>query len=163
MRRPPYHRDDRGRMDVKMTPMIDVIFLLLIFFVCTASFQPPEEILPTSLSLPGTIDSQIRVEPELEDLDEVVVKVFLEGGDAYCRVNQQEPRSLEEDRAVEEVRAVLVAIARRVKPDVPVILDVAGDVPMEDVIDVYDLCRQAGLEKIRFAASAQTMAAAEVP
>ena len=156
MRRPPYHRDGRGRLDVKMTPMIDVIFLLLIFFVCTVSFQAPEEVLPTNLSLPGAIDSPLPVEPELEDLDEIIVKVSWEEGRAVCRINQGEPRALE------EVRAVLVAIARRVKPDVPVILDVAGQVPMEGVIDVYDLCRQAGLEKVRFAASAQTMAA-EVP
>ena len=157
MRRPPYHRDDRGRLDVKMTPMIDVIFLLLIFFVCTASFHPPEEVLPTSLSLPGAIDSPVPVEPELEDLDEIIVKVSWEDGRAVCRINQGEPRGLE------AVRAVLVAIARRVKADVPVILDVDGQVPMEGVIDVYDLCRQAGLEKIRFAASAQTMAAGEAP
>ncbi|MEA1952290.1 MAG: biopolymer transporter ExbD, partial [Planctomycetota bacterium] len=46
MRRPSYHREGRERLDVKMTPMIDVIFLLLIFFVCTASFQMLEEVLP---------------------------------------------------------------------------------------------------------------------
>ena len=40
-----------------MTPMIDVIFLLLIFFVCTASFQAPEQILPTNLRLPGSLDN----------------------------------------------------------------------------------------------------------
>ena len=45
-------------MEVKMTPMIDVIFLLLIFFVCTASFRAVEEVLPTNLSLPGAIGAE---------------------------------------------------------------------------------------------------------
>ena len=63
MRRPPYHRDDRGRLDVKMTPMIDVIFLLLIFFVSTASFQAAEETLPTNLSLPGAVSDAGSILP----------------------------------------------------------------------------------------------------
>ena len=37
--------------------------------------------------------------------------------------------------------------------ELPVILDVDGEVPLEDVIDVYDLCRRIGLDRIQFAAS----------
>jgi biopolymer transport protein ExbD len=33
MRRPSIYTDRREPLDVKMTPMIDVVFLLLIFFV----------------------------------------------------------------------------------------------------------------------------------
>ena len=51
-----------------------------------------------------------------------------------------------------EVRAVLVAMAG-FKADLPVILDVDGNVPLENVIDVYDLCRQIGLRRIQFAVS----------
>ena len=144
MRRPPYHRD-RGPLEVKMTPMIDVIFLLLIFFVCTASFQPPEEVLPTNLSLPGTIDN-VRVDPEWEDLEELVVKVLRSRGRTTWQVNQRDCGRLD------EVRAVLVA-ASEVAGELPVILDVDGEVPLEDVIDVYDLCRRIGLDRIQFAAS----------
>ena len=61
MRHPAQHRG-RGPLEVKMAPMIDVIFLLLIFFVCTASFHPPEQVLPTRLSLPGSIDTDVPVE-----------------------------------------------------------------------------------------------------
>ncbi|HBT77287.1 MAG TPA: hypothetical protein DEB39_10285, partial [Planctomycetaceae bacterium] len=41
-------------MLLNMTPMIDVIFLLLIFFICTASFQRIEQLLSANLALPGT-------------------------------------------------------------------------------------------------------------
>ena len=34
-----------------------------------------------------------------------------------------------------------------------VILDIDGNVPLENVIDVYDVCRQIGLRRIQFAAS----------
>jgi biopolymer transport protein ExbD len=145
MRRPPYHRD-AARMEVTMTPMIDVIFQLLIFFVCTASFQAVEEVLPTNLSLPGSIGAAASVDPEVADMDEIVVKVLWTDGLAHWRINDKDYSRLA------DVCAVLTSVAR-VKSDLPVILDVDGSVPLENVIDVYDLCRRIGLVKIQFAAS----------
>ncbi len=146
MRRPSYHRDRRERFEVKMTPMIDVIFLLLIFFVCTANFQPPEQILPTQLSLPGEIDSDVPVPPEVEDLDQIVVKVVWREGQVGWQINDVDYDLLT------DVRAVLREV-KKVKIDLPVILDVEPVVPMEYVIDVYDLCRDVGLGRVQFAAS----------
>jgi len=148
MRRPTCHRDDRGRLDVKMTPMIDVIFLLLIFFVCTASFdpRPREEILPTRLSLPGTIDSDLPIDPQMLDLEEIVVKVLWREDRARWQINNRDYDRLG------EVGNVLVAVSR-VQIELPVILDVEPAVPMENVIDLYDLCRQIGLKRVQFAAS----------
>ena len=52
-----------------------------------------------------------------------------------------------------EVRTVLEA-AQRVQPGLPVILNVEPAVPMHHVIDLYDLCRLVGLDRVQFAASA---------
>ena len=55
------HRPRRGS-GLQMTPMIDVIFLLLTFFVITAKFRLPEAFLPVTLppdlqqSAPSVID-----------------------------------------------------------------------------------------------------------
>jgi len=131
-----------------MTPMIDVIFLLLIFFVCTASFdpRPREEILPTRLSLPGTIDSDLPIDPQMLDLEEIVVKVLWREDRARWQINNRDYDRLG------EVGNVLVAVSR-VQIELPVILDVEPAVPMENVIDLYDLCRQIGLKRVQFAAS----------
>ena len=158
MRRPPYHRDRRGRPDAMMTPMIDVIFLLLIFFLCTASFQvilSPEQILPTKLSLPGAIPSDARIDQELEDLEEIVVKILWREGRPAWQINDRDYHQLTYTKDVENVQGVLHAV-KRLKADLPVILDIEPDVPMENVIDVYDLCRAIGLERVQFAASAGT-------
>ena len=80
------------------------------------------------------------------DLDEVVVKLLWREGRAHWQINQREYNRLA------DVQAVLTAAAR-VQVDLPVILDVDPEVPMEDVIDVYDLCRRVGLVRIQFAAS----------
>ena len=146
MRRPPYHHGDSGRLEVKMTPMIDVIFLLLIFFVSTASFQAIEEVLPTSLSLPGSLSESEPIDQEFEDLEEIVVKTLWADGRAAWRINERNLADLG------GVRAVLEAAAG-VNVELPVILDVDGNVPIEHVIDVCDVCRQIGLVDIHFAAS----------
>ena len=39
----------RKRLSLRMTPMIDVIFLLLTFFILTARFRTPEQFLPITL------------------------------------------------------------------------------------------------------------------
>lgn len=131
-----------------MTPMIDVIFQLIIFFICTSSFQPPEEVLPANLSFPGAVGVEATVDPMLEDLDEIVVKLLWGQQGIAWEINKRQYASLL------EVRAVLDAVAK-VKPDLPVILDVAPPVPLENVIDVYDLCRHLRLQKVQFAASAE--------
>jgi biopolymer transport protein ExbD len=146
MRRPSPYRDSQERLDVKMTPMIDVIFLLLVFFVATASFRAIEEVLPTRFTLPGTVSSQVQIDPEIVDLDEIVIDVLWRGDQPRWEVVGVEYGSLAELGAV-------LRRTREIKSDLPVILDVEPPVPMEHVIDVYDLCRAVGLERIQFAAS----------
>jgi biopolymer transport protein ExbD len=149
MRRPPYHKENGGRLEVKMTPMIDVIFLLLIFFVCTASFSAPEEVLATHLLLPGTVDSEVPIPPELEDLEELIIEVSWREGRPLWKVF-----SSDYDELPQLKEKVLLKV-HKLQADLPVILDVAPNVPMKNVIDVFDLCREIGFEKIQFAASEQ--------
>ncbi len=141
------HTERRRELTLSMAPMIDVIFLLLIFFVCTASFRPPEQILLTQVSLPGAEPAEMPPDEEFEDLDDLVVKVLWREGRPAWELNTRQYGSLG------EVRTVLEA-AQRVQPGLPVILSVEPDVPMNHVIDAYDLCRMVGLTRVQFAASA---------
>lgn len=147
MRCPSFQRGRHEPLGSTMTPMIDVIFLLLVFFVCTASFQAVEQILPTRLNLPGAVTAAAPVDPELEDLDEIVVRLGWRSGRPEWEINRRRHQRLD------DVRRVLEA-ARTIKADLPVILDVEPIVPMEHVIDLYDACRSVGLQRVRFAASA---------
>ncbi|MDZ7616671.1 MAG: biopolymer transporter ExbD [Patescibacteria group bacterium] len=142
------HAGRRGDLTLSMAPMIDVIFLLLIFFVCTASFRPPEQSLPTQVSLPGSEPVETPPDDEFEDLDDLVVKVLWRDARAAWELNHRRYGALG------EVRTVLEA-AQRVQPGLPVILNVQPEVPMHHVIDLYDLCRLVGLTRVQFAASAE--------
>jgi biopolymer transport protein ExbD len=55
-------------------------------------------------------------------------------------------------RSLAAVREILSSIAS-VKSDAPVIVHPDPEVPVGDVIDVYDLTRLEGFEQVQFAAS----------
>lgn len=158
MRTPAYHSLGQQRLDTKMTPMIDVIFLLLIFFVCTASFRAAEEVLPAQLALPGSLaEAPPPPDLELEELDEVIVHIAWQQERPIWQLRL--PGSRLPQRACEslaQLRGLLQAVAQ-IRADLPVILHVEPQVPVEHLIDVYDLCRQVGLRRIQFAASAETL------
>ncbi len=138
---------ESSRLQLRMTPMIDVIFLLLIFFVCTASFAPPEQWLPTTFSLPGSVSQAPPLESEVEELGQVVVHLLPPGSQPRWKVNQRPCATFE------QLVQTLVQLAR-IDARVPVVLDSAGDVPMGEVVRVYDAARAAGFGRVQFAASA---------
>ena len=131
-----------------MTPMIDVVFQLLIFFICTMNFQALEEILPTNLRASSGVGAQVPLDPELAELEEIVVRIVFRDGATQWLINDRPYPQLK------LVRGVLAQLAQ-IRTDLPVILDVEADVPLGDVIDVYDVCRLAGFDKIHFAAKAR--------
>ncbi len=135
-----------GLDSTTMTPMIDVVFLLLVFFVWTASITSIEYLLPSTLSATPGSAAATSEPPPPPDLDPVVVKIVWLGDRPGWFVSGRAVRELA------QVRETLQSVAE-IKSDLPVIIDPAGDVPLGDVIDVYDTARRAGFEKIQFAAS----------
>ncbi|MCA9203598.1 MAG: biopolymer transporter ExbD, partial [Planctomycetales bacterium] len=84
--------------------------------------------------------------PPEEDFDDVVVRIRREGNRTVWQINDAPVDSLQ------SVRDRLQLIAE-INSAAPVILHPDGATPLGDVIDVYDLARLAGFEKVRFAAS----------
>lgn len=138
----PHRTVHMTTVELRMTAMIDIVFQLLIFFVCTASFQTPEELLPTHLLAQGMGQTATAprdpIEPVTIELSyPLAAPVWVVGG-----------RTLSDFREVEKVLAALASTA----PEVPVILKIKPEVPLGVVVDLYDLCRYVGFQKIQFAA-----------
>lgn len=136
-------------MDSAMTPMIDVVFLLLVFFVWTASFQIVEHILPSDMS--EQIGSQVNPDvepPPPKDFEDVVVKIGAANGSPNWQVNGEPVANLA------EVGSQLKTIAA-IDNTVPVILAPDPVVSLGSVIETYDIANVAGFGDIRFAVSQQ--------
>ena len=139
-----------GKLDepsINMTPMIDVIFLLLVFFLATSSFQTVERMLPSGVSsLPesGGGDVEPPAEPTEDVIDQVVVKLALAGDTVRATVNDRElsdPSMLQ---------AELLAISS-IKADVPVIIAPEPNVRIAVAVRAYDDARLAGLARVYMA------------
>ena len=148
MRRPSIYTDRREPLDVKMTPMIDVVFLLLIFFVWTASFHIVEHILPSSVSeISGNESISLNEPPPPEaDFHDVIVRILWSERGASWRVG---------DETLDDLAGVEAKLTRifQVNAEAPVIIDPDNATPLGAVIDVYDLSRRVGFEEVQFAAS----------
>jgi biopolymer transport protein ExbD len=137
----------RKQIEVMMTPMIDVIFLLLIFFLATSSFQLIEQLMPSGVSrLSDATGNAVEPPPEVtqDALDQVIIKLeFAEAG-TIARLNGVALSKLE------LLRERLLAISQA-RPDVPVVIDPEPKVQAKDVVAAYDWARQAGLTRVYLA------------
>ncbi len=143
----PYRqRRQRLDLDMELTPMIDVVFQLLIFFICTATFQIPERHVTASMAAPENDATASPVEQGVSDAPpQVVVKILLADGQLQWLVQKRLCTQWD------EVRTALQALAQ-IDPEIPVIIDPEDDVTMQDVIALRDLCEQAQFRKFAFAA-----------
>ena len=136
-----------------MTPMIDVVFLLLVFFVWTASFQAIEFVMPPSemSSQVGTDQSNQEEPPPPKDFPDIVVRI-------RWQQSAQQPAWMVNQQAVdsiETVQAKLMALAKLFDQggddQVLVILHPDPEVPLGFVIDTYDAALTSGFPKLSFA------------
>lgn len=143
MRIPTSHERSQSFEQTAMTPLIDIVFQLLIFFVCASTGHLRELILPTDLNGSGT--QSPLAEPQDAPVSQVWIRLRREHEDTVTQIEGTDYRP--EDN----LRGVLFALADAAR-DVPLILEIAGDVPLGDVVGLVDLCRSAGFESINFAA-----------
>eukprot|EP00913_Durusdinium_trenchii_P006276 g5888.t1 len=120
-----------------MTSMIDVVFLLLIFFLVTSSFAPDE----------GRIDSALQTEGNgsaTSDLQPQIVSVEWAGRVVVFRVGQRTTTSPQE----------LTSILRQLPREAGVAVRVSGDVPVGAAATAMQSAHDAGFEKRSYEASA---------
>jgi len=130
--------------DNAMTPMIDVVFLLLVFFVCAAAGQVREQLLPAEMAA-GSIDSA-PAEPEPRPFGEIWLFLRMQQGRVNVQLNQGGTQFGDLDRLSLQLQRLAAATT-----DVPIILDIAPDVPLGDMITVYDTCYALEFRSIHFA------------
>ncbi len=135
----------RKPLQVEMTPMIDVVFLLLIFFLWTSSFRLPEERLPSHLAEKPLTAGTTDAVSEQVDFDPIVIRIGWQAEAPTWQIGDQWATSKT------DVYAKLAEIAR-IKRDVPIIVDPGNDVPLGHIIDVYDITRRIGFATVQFAA-----------
>lgn len=120
---------------VPMTPMLDVIFLLLIFFIITSVFARMEN----ELSI--TVPSADSATPPKRSLGELIVNLRFDG---TLVVNQKKV-------SVDQLKMLLARIAKQY-PDQSVIIRGDRKATLEYAIGIMDACAKSGVWNVSFAA-----------
>ena len=128
-----------SRPQLNMASMIDVVFLLLIFFMCTSSFARPERSLPSRLPRVGTAGGADR-----QELDAVRIGLARHAAGIVLTCDDQVCATIEDLVAMLE--------ARRALGDPPVIIQGRGDVPFGAMVAALDACHRARLYRTAFSA-----------
>lgn len=123
-------RQDEAELD--MTPMLDVVFIMLIFFIVTTSFVKESGV---SVSSP-----QAQTASQQENVN--IFIAITAGGEVWVDRRAVDPRS---------VRAI-VARLHADNPEGSVIIQADEDASTGMLVEVMDQVRLAGVEKIAIAA-----------
>ena len=135
----------RISMGLRMTPMIDVIFLLLTFFVLTTKFTEPEQLLPVIVG---------KVPPQVVEADRTPLKIVIEPDASGFRMRVEHLPAIVLSQ--ENPQEALLVLARTVRQ----MLETIGPVPIElyyddavswdAVVKIYDVLYALGTQNITF-------------
>lgn len=144
---------NRTRSGLRMTAMIDVIFLLLAFFVLTAKFRAPEQFLPAALaSANAAIQSPDIVEPLAITIRTEAGSgcVILLGDTAPTHIDKIKPEAGLATFA-DRLQAALQSQRRTTADPVEILCD--DQVEWDHLIKIYNILYAMGINDITFGAS----------
>jgi biopolymer transport protein ExbD len=131
------------KTELQIAPLIDVVFLLLIYFMVSARLKRPEADL--SLALPGSV----AVSAQMEIPDEQIIEVLADG--SIVLNNKVYASQDKSDLAGLEYTLLRYAQASKLSRTKAMITIAADDDSVhERVVDVLNACAGAGIENVTF-------------
>ena len=139
----------RSRFTLRMAPMIDMIFLLLIFFIVAGKWRPPENFLPVEMPAAQAGSQQFsRPEPLMIHISATQTGCQVRIGQLYTV--QIENKTVASDLTVlmEKIQQTLLD-QKRFATD-PIEAVCSPEVKWDHVAKIYNLFFGAGLTDITF-------------
>jgi len=133
---------------INVVPMVDVIFCLCLFFMCSLKFKQLEGKIETWLPKDRGVE---QTPPEKIVLEEIRVFMRWVDGRTVIKVGNRAPANSDLE-LMQTINQMSNDYKKLGKADFPVLIDALADVPWKDVIHVLDLCKKDKLERIEFAA-----------
>lgn len=130
----PHRRDD---LEINMTPLIDVVFLLLIFFMVSTTFQKESEL---QVQLPQASTEPMAVVPKSVEI------VINDNGQYFV-----DGKELINRKAV-TLRQALQRVTSGRK-DTPIVLRADARTPHQAVVTAMDVAARLGLKHLSIATS----------
>ena len=137
----------RPPLRLPMTPLIDIVFLLLVFFVCTVQFREPEDLLATHMALAGSGGEQVAPPPAELDLGPINVTVTKQQLVAEFQGRRFNFSAADFEAALTRLTAQVQRWLRH-DAEIPIRLRSDPDVSTVRFLRVYDAFLQAGIQRV---------------
>lgn len=135
-----FQRKKKEKIDISMTPMIDVVFLLLIFFMVTTTFDRPTEInikLPEAEGMPAQQDTK-------------TVSLVIDANGIYSLIGDDGLLHPLSDQTRAGLKQELSWLAQQSK-ELPFVINADDKTPNKAVMTALDIAGQVGFSHITFA------------
>ncbi len=140
-------RRDTQTVEMQMGPMIDMVFLLLVFFMVTA--KPIKQESDIDIGLPGTVAQEESV--DIPDEQKITIQA-----DGQVVLNDL-PMDSPNQRILPTLVAALIRFresSEANKSEALVTIDAADEAQHQRIIDVLNACAMAGITGVTFADAA---------
>ncbi len=140
-------RRDTQTVEMQMGPMIDMVFLLLVFFMVTA--KPIKQESDIDIGLPGTVAQEESV--DIPDEQKIIIQA-----DGRVVLNDL-PMDTPGTRELPALVTTLVRFresAEANRSEALVTVDAADEASHQRIVDVLNACAMAGISGVTFADSA---------
>jgi len=144
-------RRGRVRMQLSIVPLIDVVFLLLVFFLLTASFRPQEGFLPTRLPQQSSTAEPSELEPV------PIQVVTMPNGDCQVQIGSLKPVLISAEASAEGFSLVkdtmynYIFVQQGRTTENPIKLIPTVQTKWDHVVKTYHCLWQLSLTKVIFA------------
>src|SRR5262249_18476594 len=145
---------------INVVPMVDVIFCLCVFFMCSMKFK----------ELEGKFESWLpkdmgQSKPMPQDMPIEEIRVALYWDAAKTTTLRQFGKTwITSDEQLQELQRLQYdGYLKLGKPDTPCIIDAGEMVPWKEIVNVINLAKRVKIDKIQFAAGKDYEAAAAAP
>lgn len=137
-----FHRNKRSRtpVEINLIPMIDIVLVLLIFFIVTTTFTHESGI---NINLP-----EANNQPIITANDEKVITLLIDKqGDYFISTSENSAGQKLNPDTLKQDLAVIMGNS----PQTPFVISADGRTPHQAVIKALDIASQVGFKHIAFA------------
>ncbi len=135
-----FHRRKRPPLEISMTPMIDVVFLLLIFFMVTTTFNRQSEL---TINLPEAQGQESKEKPKS-------ITLMIDADGNYFISDKQGKFHQLINRKLSTLKRALQQTAGDSRL-MPIIISADGKTPHQAVISALDIAGRLGFKHVVFA------------
>ena len=125
------HIEEEDEAEVSMSPLIDCVFLLLIFFLVSTMVKKENKDIDINLPESESAEKQLPTNNQTVIGIDKEGNVYYEGHEATVMEVHNELRSTSEE-----------------SPDLQVRIDVDAEAPLHRVIEIVDLCQFSNLSNV---------------